>query len=90
MARREQELLSAAAAEDRRRDEAEDRPAERRDSGADLVAGARERGLAPDPALDDVRRADLELRFDEADEPRGARQLEDCGSTSRCEMKLTS
>ena len=46
------------------------RPALRFDAGADVGARAFERRFAPDPALDDVSPADLELRLDEAHEPR--------------------
>ena len=53
---------------------------------------ARSAASSLDPPLDDVRRADLELRLDQADEPRAAprRGARTCGNTRRCEMKLTS
>src|SRR5271155_3869143 len=72
MAGGDQEFPRSGAADDRRRDEAEHRPALRFDAGADARGGAFERRFASDPALDDVGAADLELRLDEADQPRVA------------------
>src|SRR5271165_6193642 len=69
MPRRDQEFLCSAAAEDWRGNRAEKRPPFSRDAGADLLAGPRERAFGPNSAFDDVRRADLELRLDETDEP---------------------
>ena len=70
MAGGDQEFPRSAAAEDRRRNEAERRPALRFDRGAHSGARACERRFASDPALDDVGPSELELRLDEADEPR--------------------
>src|SRR5574337_1498829 len=74
MPRREKELLRPSAAQDRRGNKPQRRPAEPFDEGADLGAGAGERRLVPDPPLHELPRADLELRLDESDEPRVRRR----------------
>ena len=67
---RDEEFARPGAAEDRRRYQAEHRPALCFDRGAHGVACAIERRFARDPALDEIGRSELELRLDQADEPR--------------------
>src|SRR5271166_1613932 len=78
MARRKEEFPRPGAAQNRRGNEADHGPAGGLDACPDVGAGAGQRLIASDPTLDDLRPSDLELRLDEADEPRSPRrELED-------------
>src|SRR5579871_2717761 len=68
---RDQEFPRARSAEDRRRHDAERRPALGLDHAAHLKAGSLESRLASNLTFDDLRGADLELWLDQAHEPCG-------------------
>src|SRR5271168_2538045 len=70
IARADEKFPRPGAAEDRRWDEADHRPALRFDRRAHTVAGAHKRRFVLDPAFDEIHLADLELGLDQADEPR--------------------
>src|ERR1700729_2082076 len=69
MTRSDQEFPRPGAAKDRRRHEAEHRPALRFYRGAHAVACALERRFVCHPAFDEIGAVKLELWLDEADEP---------------------
>src|ERR1700734_2467251 len=70
MARADEEFPRSSAAEDRRWDEADDRPAFGFNRGPHVVACAHERRFAPDAAFDEIGAVELELGLDQAHKPR--------------------
>src|SRR5580698_102992 len=69
-ARTDEKFARPGAAKNRRGREAEHRPSLRFDRGAHSFTRAIERRFARDPALDEIGAIELELRLDQADEPR--------------------